>query len=415
VDHLSEQIIDQHHQRKLSSEQLLAVDEHLQQCAQCHRLWSMKKANVNEQAAALQGQLFGSQVFADQHLTYESLEALVDNAASEVDREIAQVHLEDCSQCAAELSALEELRDQKTPIISQEQPTTRSLFSWAGWPKLAFAAAAGVLLAAILWIVWKSQQSPIETNNTSVAVSATPSPAIVSSPVPTPSISPSPEALVSLRDGGGTVTLDSTGNLSGPDNLSPALAEAIRRALTTEQLNIGPAIAGLRSKGGTLMGNENQGTPFRLFTPVGVVVQSDRPTFRWEPYEGATSYVAKVYDSDFKELAASLSQTGTSWTIPLPLPRGATYTWQVTAMKSGEEIKSPSAPAAPPRFRILAQDRLNEIRRAQRITPRSHLALGMLYAEAGLLDDARREFRLLLKANPGSRVVQKLLQEVNVQ
>jgi hypothetical protein len=412
VDHLSEQFIDQHRERKLSPTQLLALDEHLAKCDQCHLLWAKGNADGNESATALYEDLLSS-YSADDHLSYEALEALVDNESSDVDREIAEVHLEACPRCTAELVALEELRDQKpimTPAPGQDPKS--SFFSWGNWPRLAVATFATLILATIVWIVWKSQRSPVETTDTPI-VSVTPSPANVSSPIPTPSPGPSAEIVVSLHDAGGTVTLDNTGKIEGLGELPPSLNAAIRTALRTEQLNVGPAVAGLRGKGGTLMGSGNERTPFRLLSPLGVVVQSDHPTFRWEPYEGATVYTVKVYDSNFKELATSLSQTATSWKIPATLPRGAVYAWQVTAIKDGEEVKSPTSPAPQARFRVLAQDRVDEIKRVQTIKPTSHLALGTLYAEAGLLEDARREFRILLQANPGSKIVQKLLQEVN--
>jgi hypothetical protein len=411
VDHLSEQIINEHQQRRLSPAQLLAVDEHLASCHECHLRWS--KGQSVESAADFYRDLLSSDVTVDDHLSYETLEAYVDNEATDVDREITEVHLEACSRCTAELRALEELRDQKPVNVPQREQTTRSsFFAWGNWPRLAFTTLATLLLAVTVWFVWKSQR-PTESTDTEIVASATPSPANVSSPIPNPSLSPYPEVVVSLQDAGGTVTLDATGKIIGLDKLPPSITASVKTALTTEQLNIGPALAGLRGKGGTLMGSGNKGIPFRLLSPLGVVVQSDQPTFRWESYEGATVYVVKVYDSDFKELANSLSQTATSWKIPLPLARGAVYMWQVTAIKNGEEIKSPIAPVPQARFRVLAQDRVDEISRVQNTKPTSHLALGTLYAEAGVLEDARREFRILLQANPGSKIVQKLLEEVS--
>jgi hypothetical protein len=413
VEHLSEQIIHRHRQRKLTPIQVIALERHLAHCDQCQLLWANETADVNEVAMVLYGDLFSANPAADDHLSYEALEALVDSEASDVDREIAEVHLEVCSQCTADLTALEELRDQKPIMVPDPvQFHIRSFFGWGTWRKFA-AISASLLLATFVWIVWKSQRSSVETTESQIAVSATPSPVNVSSPIPAPSPSLFPEIVVSLHDAGGIVTLDNTGKIEGLGELPPTLNTVIKTALTTEQLNVGPAIAGLRGKGGTLMGSGSDGTPFRLLSPLGVVVQSDRPTFRWEPYEGAAAYVVKVYDSNFKELATSLSQTATSWKIAASLPRGSVYTWQVTAVKDGEEIKSPNAPAPEARFRVLAQERVDEILRAQNIKPTSHLALGTLYAEAGLLEEARREFRILLQANPESKIVQKLLQEVS--
>jgi hypothetical protein len=43
---------------------------------------------------------------------------------------------------------------------------------------------------------------------------------------------------------------------------------------------------------------------------------------------------------------------------------------------------------------------------------RSHLARGVIYAEAGLLDQARAEFAALVKDNPRSQLARRLLSSV---
>jgi hypothetical protein len=45
----------------------------------------------------------------------------------------------------------------------------------------------------------------------------------------------------------------------------------------------------------------------------------------------------------------------------------------------------------------------------------SHLTIGLLYAQAGLLDDAERELQALLRANPQSTLAQKLLRSVRAK
>jgi hypothetical protein len=52
---------------------------------------------------------------------------------------------------------------------------------------------------------------------------------------------------------------------------------------------------------------------------------------------------------------------------------------------------------------------------AKNETAGSHLTLGGLYAQAGLLDDAERELQLLLRANPQSALAQKLLRGVRAK
>jgi hypothetical protein len=86
--------------------------------------------------------------------------------------------------------------------------------------------------------------------------------------------------------------------------------------------------------------------------------------------------------------------------------------WQVTAVKDGKEIISPTAPAPEARFKVLEKAKADELTVVERVGPGSHLARGTLYARAGLLDDAERELRALLAANPKSSTARKLLQSL---
>jgi hypothetical protein len=87
------------------------------------------------------------------------------------------------------------------------------------------------------------------------------------------------------------------------------------------------------------------------------------------------------------------------------------YSWQVKALRDGAEITSPRPPAPQAKFRILDQAKASEISRAKRSYGSSHLVLGMLYADAGLLREAEQEFRFLLKANPNSEIARKLFRQ----
>ena len=81
-------------------------------------------------------------------------------------------------------------------------------------------------------------------------------------------------------------------------------------------------------------------------------------------------------------------------------------------MKDGQEITSPRPPAPQARFRIIDKTKANELARAKRAYPSSHLTLGLLYADAGLLKEAEQEFRLLLRSNPNSPLARNLLRQV---
>ena len=194
--------------------------------------------------------------------------------------------------------------------------------------------------------------------------------------------------------------------------LAPSSRRAIVSALAEQRLEASPVMTQLKGEGGSLRGGNGDGRPFLLFSPVGKVVETTNPTFRWSPLAGASSYVVTVVDDQLNEVAKSGPLTKTEWSPRTPLTRGSTYSWQVTALKDGQTITSPVMPAPQAKFMILDRARSEELKRVREAAPRYHLGLGVLYARAGLLDEAEREFRALVKANPSSGAARKLLQSV---
>ncbi len=137
---------------------------------------------------------------------------------------------------------------------------------------------------------------------------------------------------------------------------------------------------------------------------------TDRPTFRWSGLSGATGYIVEVYDAQFNRALSSPLLTSLSWRAP-PLARGQVYSWQVKAIRDGQEFITPRSPAPEAKFRILDRARAAEIARARRDYS-SHLLLGLLYARAGLLDEAEHELGALQKNNPDVAIVRRLLANV---
>lgn|SRR2546425_1667017 len=426
TEHLSERSIERYQRRELAPTELLAVDGHLATCDECHqRVRASLEYSQADFDYLVQAETAGL-ILNDDHLTYEQLAALVDNELNDVDREIASVHLEVCRQCAEELRGLKEFNTALPVPVTESRPKSAKekldeiLSLWRlprwRWPRLATSAAVILLIAtALVWMVWRISRQPHREMAKVVPSQPSVSPAqsVASSVPPSSAPSSTPEVLVALNDANGQVTLDKAGNINGLSELSASSRVAVQNALTTQRLNINPALEGLRNKSGTLMGSSGDGAPFALLNPVGLVIRTDRPTFKWRPLAGASVYVVKVYDLSFKEIAVSPTQPKTDWTVSAALPRGVIYLWQVTATRNGEDIKSPMPPAAEARFRILAQDKTAEIDRLQKTHSNSHLVLGTIYAEAGLLQDAQREFQLLLRANPESSVARRLLQDVS--
>ncbi|HEX5884318.1 MAG TPA: hypothetical protein VFY67_07215, partial [Pyrinomonadaceae bacterium] len=182
-----------------------------------------------------------------------------------------------------------------------------------------------------------------------------------------------------------------------------------KRALTTQRIERSSQLQGLSRPPSSLMSSDNQKQEFSVVEPAGNVLMTNEPTFRWSRLEGATGYVVEVYDDQFKLVASSPQLTNLSWATTLS--RGKVYSWQVKAIKDGQEITSPRPPAPQARFRILDQGKANELARAKRAYGSSHLTLALLYAEAGLLKEAEQELRLLRRANPNSEVARTLLRQ----
>jgi hypothetical protein len=159
----------------------------------------------------------------------------------------------------------------------------------------------------------------------------------------------------------------------------------------------------------TVRGSAPQVESFAVISPFCTLV-SDEPTFRWTALPGTTSYVVAVYDSNLRLVTTSQPLTETHWSAPDLLQRGMVYTWTVVAAKDGKEIIAPALPTRA-EFTVIGASQLIGLNRRIKRTV-SHAARGVIYAEAGLLDDAEREFRSHLAIDPADDRARKLLETV---
>ena len=433
VEHLTQKQFEDYCRQQLQVTELLSVSEHLGECEACRRRVE-DSANGDAAFFALRSEVFGdaAEISAPRvdraHLTPKQTADYVDKNLAGDELQFVADHLTTCHPCALAVDDLRTFRNQIAPSLDVEyRPATvpaqtegRWRRTFASLPALfrapavpAFGAAMAVLLLAVTgWLIWRAQQEGEQTQEIAVAPtpSSQPSPAVQTTPVPS-----EPEAVTvvaQLNDGGGLLTLDQEGKLSGADNLPPAYRNLLTKALTMQRVERSSQLEGLTRPPSALMGSDKQRREFSVVEPAGSVLLTEKPTFRWSPMSGATSYRVEVYDDQFKLVTTSLQITNQSWATPQSLARGKIYAWQVKAFKDGEEFTSPRPPAPQAKFRILDQAKANELARARRAYASSHLALGLLYAEAGLLREAEQELRMLQRANPDSDVARSLLRQV---
>ena len=382
--------------------------------------------NPDSTFLALRNEVIGDQP-ESLHLSPEQTGLYVDNQLVGDQLQIVTDHLSSCELCKLAVADLQVFSKEIAPSLGVEYRPVVSANESEGWwhrtlssvsrlfslhPAPAFGAVLAILLLAVVgWFVWKNTRQK-EPSPQIAVTPGPPQPAPSSAPVPAP-VQPEPVPVVAqLNDGTGQLTLDHDGKLSGANDLPPTYQNLIKKALTSKQLERSAQLEGLSRPSSSLMGSNDREREFSVIGPAGTVLLTDRPTFSWVALAGATGYVVEVYDSNFKLVVASDQVSKTTWSAPEALSRGSVYSWQVKALKDGAEITSPRPPAPQAKFRILDQAKAAEIYKAKRSYGSSHLVLGMLYSDAGLLREAEQEFRLLLKANPDSEIARSLLRQV---
>lgn len=437
-EHISVKEIHQYQNRELSPRELLALDDHLAQCEDCRVQISYSNAfspSPTPFITGLERELF-------EHPVYEQLAAYIDGQLESVEKDIIESHLGCCRECSKELSDLQTIKTQ-VASFSQEatsepaieplrgrSATLRERFS-ALWrvPSFRIPLQAALAFACVAMIVWaatmpirrniaelKTQLADAEKRNEELQrdfeISKADAEALQTqiAQLNSPKDSQSDSKTLSLDDA--IIKIDGQGGVEGLATLPSVIQQDIRSAIESGQTKTPQAINSLISKAGVLMGGGKEGVAFALESPVGTAVLSARPTFRWQPLAGAASYSVTVLDMDFNPIIKSSVLTSTSWTAVEPLERGRTYTWIVTAVKDGKELKSPVAPAPEARFKVLEKEAANEVLKNRQDYRDSHLISGLVCAQAGLLDEAEREFELLARANPKSLVANKLLRNV---
>jgi hypothetical protein len=365
------------------------------------------------------------------HLDYEQhLEPYVDGKANDIDREIVDSHIALCSQCADELRDLFAFKEQPVAAIKSDARVTSPW--WKQWlprlsslsnPALATAVviAVFILAAVLLWTTYPTSRveqaqtgSPESDKQRQAVEKEQPSPgstehAAQKNPEEGRA-APREEPLIALNDASGQVILNQHGQLEGFQELPSDLRESVERALATRRLQASPALRGWPTGAGNLRSEFEKQSTFAPLDPMDVVIETDRPTFRWRPFENVRNYTVTIYDAKLRQVGSSDPVTGTEWTIPNSLERGITYSWQISAaLKDGKTVVSPKPPLPEARFRILDQHAVAALTKLRASAGSSHLAMGVFYWKHGLIEESEREFHALAKANPNSTVVAELL------
>lgn len=281
-----------------------------------------------------------------------TLVAYIDGTLDPLEREAVEEHLAGCTVCSEDVADLRNMREASVPETPQRA-------RWTHW-LVAAAIAAVALLAGIVFL---------------------------RRPQPTP--------------------------LSIPQRMAyrrPNWDRAVREARAAGRLDMPAALRALQTTPDVIRGT--QGTNAAgTFQPSGTIVESPQPRFTWPATAGARYVVSVAVGTQEVEHSGELHDA--AWTPPEPLPRGATYTWQVDVRDHDRTRIIPAPPHPALLFCVLDATSANEIADARRTNPDDHLLLGVLYARGGVQDRASDELSAWLAAHPDDFEAQRLLESIS--
>jgi hypothetical protein len=385
--HLTDQQIADYWKCDQTPGELLAIDDHILSCEDCRR--RLDAGNAEDDPWANLARPPFADPSGNDHLNYGELTNWVDGRSSGEDRARAEVHLRACESCREEVQDLQRFQAQ---LSQDEKPEAAGnvVSMPRRWWKLAVPFAAVAACGVVGVVLWQARGP-------------------VADPVAQTSRRTEPALSVSLKDSGAVVGVTTGGEFVGPSDVTAEDGRSLAAVLSTGSVRVSSLPGALRTARGILLGDNKERESFALTAPVGVVVLEDRPVFRWRAVPGDVSYRVQVFDRDFRVVAEQGDIRVTTWTSAKKLERGRTYSWQVTAGKGETELRAPVPPAGEARFAVLDEKQAGRIEAARNGERRSHLLLGVLYAQAGLVPQARVELRKLEEENPDSTVVKKLL------
>jgi anti-sigma factor RsiW len=421
-EHLSTSQLERYRQRVMDAAELLAADRHLAGCEECREV-IVRSAVGTASVDSLRAALRSPKARPGVHLAYAQLAAFIDGKLDKVEREIVESHLAVCGECKADWLDLESFRNSLA-VAPAPRPEPKALESWWESITMFFSKTfrwaplqAAVAVAAVAVLVWVGS-IPFRREATGPGLESAKSgvkrPAEIATKEGSAGIGigPGDSEIVLLNVGRGRITLKRDGSLAGLEGASPEQREAAKLVLAGGPLAFPSELTEFAGGEETLLGGDHTDVPFELTSPVGTAVITDRPTFRWRPLRGAQRYEVSVYDDSYTRVAVSSPVVGTEWTPPRALGSARVYSWQVKGFRDGEEVLSPRPPAPEAKFKVLGRTQAEDLVRAQRDQAGSYLILGILFAEAGALDDAERELKALAGANPQSPIPQRLLREL---
>lgn len=316
---------------EVSPDEVVSIARHLSACSECRAL-SEEEWSLRDLALGLEA--------LDEHPDPDELLAYAEGTLSAAERASVASHVITCARCR------EDVDDRRQIAVAQRRP----------WPRVAIAVAAALVLMIVTALLWRRRDTDL--------------PQVVSTTPPTETVT--------------TTTAPPT-----PPDVMARLDPSLRRvaaSLIDGTLPSAAILSALRPPGERERGPQTDGVDFSVVSPVGEVVGDARPLFRWR---GATGpFSVEIFDDRMQLIAESPPLTAHEWRPPEPLPRSRVLTWAVRLEADGKSWIAPRPPDPPARFRIASSSAIDAARARE-----SALEAALIYAQEGMIDEARRKMR----------------------
>ncbi len=367
-EHLNEQQLKGYRDRTLALAELVAVDSHLGGCGTCRNALAALAQRTSAESV-----ISGIEQARFRHLSFEQMDDWVEDRLDPAGREMVMAHIGACPACARQLIAYQEYAPaMAAPIrIPASAPTqvVQKVSFWSFLKQPQYALGAAALIALFVIAPWSKRSSPPEQMG-----------AIVS---------PTSTGVESAVPAHATPMIDETLSVTELDALPDSLRSGAKAAISNSAER--PAsLKGLEPNGDTT-----------LEYPYAEVISETLPVMRWKAF--GDSYTVSLYDSRHSLLSRRGNLKETRWTPPSALTRNGVYTWEVES--AGQKHRGT--------FRVLSQAQLQELEQVRAEHGNSHLVMGAVNEELGLLTAARQEFEAMGKQTNTAQQAAKLISHID--
>jgi tetratricopeptide (TPR) repeat protein len=414
---LSHEELRQYGSGAMDIEAMLRADAHIATCASC-RAQLLDSPRLARAGESLARKVRWNPRTEFNCLDDEQAAAYVEDTLDAADRELADSHLELCTQCAEDVRSLRQFRAEMAGLPETVYaPETRRARA-GGWSaamraffasqRLAWAVAGASLVLAAFFAMqlWMSPQPSLREEQLETRLRTTETQLVGTERELQDAKQRLAEARQQLEQQESELAaLRRSEDKPVRHDLAQATAQLFEAGQAAPTEDARQTLAQLVAEGEETRSADESPTPI---SPVQTLVLSDRPAFHWAPVKGATGYVISLFQDRPRRLLWETQIVGDSeMTFPTdqpPLIPGAAYAWVVEA-----RLPDQSSHSRLVKFQVLDASRRAEVQQLSRRYTGWPIVLAALYEREGLYDEAERELQALVRRNPKSQTARRLL------